>query len=459
MVPSLFSEVRAGGVVCGGPGSLPYCFGEKHVAYMRRALDCTLNVAEGAVRSGKTVDNLFVFAHFLEGTSDHLHLATGATAITAKVTLGDGGGFGLEAIFRGRCRWGKYLGCEALRIQTPTGEKTVLFVGGKNADSYKHIRGLSIGMWLATEINLHHPSFIREAFSRQLAAAERRIFWDLNPDAPGAPIYRDFLDRYASMTAAGTLSADFYNHAHFTIFDNAAIPRERLADILAQYEPGSVWYRRDIDGIRCAAEGMVYTRFAEDPDAFLIEQSEVPPLAFASVGVDFGGNRSKTAFVACGFSPGFSDLYALSASHLRQGVREITSEEVNAAAISFLAELHSRFPGVPVRYMFCDSEAQYLIGGLRRALHADPRPYIRSVSVQNSQKKPISERILCENSMIASHRLHLVRGTTDVLCAGLCGAMWDPGAAGDIRMDNFSSDIDILDAFEYAFEGYLQKLR
>ena len=44
-------------------------------------------------------------------------------------------------------------------------------------------------MWIATEINLHHDSMIREALNRQLAARRRRVFWDLNPEAPGAPIY------------------------------------------------------------------------------------------------------------------------------------------------------------------------------------------------------------------------------------------------------------------------------
>ena len=123
---------------------IPYKFTDKHKAYMRRALECTMNVAEGAVRSGKTVDNVFVFAHLLETTPDRLHLASGATGGTAKVTLGDCGGFGLEAIFRGRSRWHSCKGLDAMTVQTPTGEKTVLFVGGKNADAYKHIRGLSI---------------------------------------------------------------------------------------------------------------------------------------------------------------------------------------------------------------------------------------------------------------------------------------------------------------------------
>ncbi len=439
---------------------IPYKFTDKHKAYMRRALECTMNVAEGAVRSGKTVDNVFVFAHLLETTPDRLHLASGATGGTAKVTLGDCGGFGLEAIFRGRSRWHSCKGLDAMTVQTPTGEKTVLFVGGKNADAYKHIRGLSIGMWLATEINLHHPSFIREAFSRQLAAAKRRIFWDLNPDTPTAPIYRDYLDRYAAMTTQGLLSPDFFNHERFTIFDNAAISPDRLQEIVAQYEPGSLWYRRDIAGERCAAEGMIYTRYADDPDAFAISREALPPLSFASVGVDFGGTRSKTTFVCVGFSPGYTHLYVLGEAVLGgDGMGDITSEDVSRTAEDFLIRMHNRYPHIPIRYLFCDSEAQYLIHGLRRTLHQSAHPYIRAISLQNARKRPIAERIACEISLFAADRIRLVRGETEQLSAGLCGAVWDPSREGDVRLDDFTSDIDILDAFEYAFEGFLGKLR
>ena len=46
--------------------TLNFRFSGKHIAYMRRCRECTINVAEGAVRAGKTVDNVFVFADELE---------------------------------------------------------------------------------------------------------------------------------------------------------------------------------------------------------------------------------------------------------------------------------------------------------------------------------------------------------------------------------------------------------
>ncbi|MGM9626136.1 MAG: PBSX family phage terminase large subunit, partial [Eubacteriales bacterium] len=348
---------------------------------------------------------------------------------------------------------------------TPTGEKTILFAGGRNADAYKKIRGLSIGMWIATEINLHHPTMIREAFSRQLAAKERKIFWDLNPEAPGAPIYRDFLDRYERGSADGTFDAHFYNHAHFTIFDNLSIPEERIREIIAQYEPGSLWYRRDIEGQRCAAEGMVYPHFADDPDAYLIRREEVGTLAFITVGVDFGGNRSKTTFVAVGFSPGFTRMTALRDGKLDNSRGEVTSEDVNAACEAFLSGVADAYPGVPIRYLFCDSEAQYLIHGLKRALNrrrtiSGPvtRTNVSIPAVVNAKKTPITERIFCESSLFAGGRLKIVSDCS-LLIAGLSSAVWDGNVSSgkDVRLDNFTSDIDILDAFEYAFEGYMKK--
>ena len=164
-----------------------YRFSEKHSRYIRRCATATVNVAEGAVRAGKTVDNVFAFAYLLEDAPDRIHLATGATLGAAKLNIGDCNGLGLEGIFGPRARWGKYRGNECMKIMTRTGEKIVIFSGGKNADSFKRIRGNSYGMWIATEINLHHDTMIKEAFNRQLAAKRRRVFWDLNPSSPGAP--------------------------------------------------------------------------------------------------------------------------------------------------------------------------------------------------------------------------------------------------------------------------------
>jgi hypothetical protein len=170
-------------------------FSPKHKAYIKQALRNRMCVAEGAIRSGKTIDHCIIAAAYLEQTPDKYHLASGSTIGNAKLNIGVCNGFGLENLFRGRCRWGKYRDNEALFIQTQTGEKVVIFTGGAKADAYKRILGNSYGLWIATEINEHFDStdsrisFVKVASGRQIAAAHPFTLWDLNPCNPKAPIY------------------------------------------------------------------------------------------------------------------------------------------------------------------------------------------------------------------------------------------------------------------------------
>lgn len=152
--------------------TLKYVFSEKHKEYIRRCVSCEFNVAEGAVRAGKTVDNVYAFAHELKTAPDRIHLATGSTVGNAKLNIGDCNGLGLENIFRGQCHWGKYKNNEALYIKGPStrfSRRLLSLPELLMADSFKKIRGNSYGMWIATEINLHHDSTIKEALNRQLA--------------------------------------------------------------------------------------------------------------------------------------------------------------------------------------------------------------------------------------------------------------------------------------------------
>ena len=274
-------------------------FGQKHKDYISKATKATISVAEGAVRAGKTIDNIAAFAYMLDkGTPDRIHLATGSTSANAKLNIGDANGFGLEYIFRGRCRWSKYRGNEALIITVRKREYIVIFAGGAKADSFKKIRGNSYGMWIATEINLHHEDTIKEAFNRQLAAKCRRIFWDLNPCAPSAWIYEDYIDVFQEQFG------DAYNYEHFTIRDNAVITPERFAEIERQYIKGSVWYKRDILGQRCVADGLIYQHFADNTNDYLIDdvrewcREHEQRIRYVTIGVDFGGTGSATKFQA-----------------------------------------------------------------------------------------------------------------------------------------------------------------
>ena len=211
-------------------------FSDKHKRYIKTGINARMCVAEGAIRSGKTIDHCIMAAAYLETCPDKIHLASGSTIANAKLNIGVCNGFGLENLFRGRCRWGKYKDNQALYINTQTGDKVIVFAGGKNSDSYKRILGNSYGLWIATEINEHYDSddsresFIKVANGRQLAAVRPYTLWDLNPCNPRHRIYTDYIDKYRES------GMDGYIYEHFTIRDNLSISEERQAALTAQYD-------------------------------------------------------------------------------------------------------------------------------------------------------------------------------------------------------------------------------
>ena len=239
-------------------------FSQKHINYINSALTNRMCVAEGAIRSGKTIDHCIIASMYLETCKDKIHLASGSSIPNAKLNIGVCNGFGLEFLFRGRCRWGKYRSNEALFIQTQTGEKIIIFAGGGKADSFKKILGNSYGLWIATEIDQHfdsddsRESFIKVALGRQLAAQWPFRLWDLNPCSPGHRIYRDYIDKYRVDYSGG------YLYEHFTIDDNLSISPARRIEIESDYIPGTLWHDRDILGKRVKAQGLIYANFREE---------------------------------------------------------------------------------------------------------------------------------------------------------------------------------------------------
>ena len=451
---------------------MDFHFSADHMTYIQKCRTNMYNILEGAVRSGKTVDHVLAFALELCDTEDKFHLATGSTMANAKLNIGECNGFGLEAIFRGQCRWGSYKDNDALIIRGPFTnfqEKVVIFAGADSSVSYKKIRGNSYGMWIATEINLHHDNTIKEAFNRTLASKKRKIFWDLNPCHPKDPIYTEYIDKYANKDRAGTLIGG-YNYQHFTIFDNVNIPKERLEEIVSQYDPDSIWYIRDILGNRSIAEGLCYpklaTSIASKDDRFLISKKDVQEMVrknqifHINIGIDFGGNGSGHAFVATAETVGYEKLIFLRSERYVEGDTDpYTGKRLLDIDPVMLNKIFIRFLRTVIRdygfitKIYCDSAEQVLIRGFRTSLIDEK---MGNIKVNNALKSKITDRIFATTSLAAQGRL-LYTEDCATYCEAVSMAVWDPRKLDLERLDDGSSDIDTLDASEYSFERDIKK--
>lgn len=429
-------------------------FSQKHIDYITHALENIMNVAEGAVRSGKTIDHCIIAQMYLETCKDKVHLASGSTLANAKLNIGYCNGFGLECLFKGRCHWGKYKDNEALFINTKTGEKVVIFVGGGKADSYKKILGNSYGLWIATEINEHYDSddaqtsFIKVAFDRQIAADKMLTLWDLNPSYPKHPIYTEYIDKWQEQGLVGG-----YQYQHFTIEDNLSITEERKKQIESRYEVGSVWWKRNIKGMRVSAEGIIYVQFCNHQDLFIKEKpvdENGNPIHFMiiSIGIDYGANQSSTAFKATGITPYFKEVWTLD----EQKIEGINSpEEIYQKFDEFYHRVVNTYGKVTHAYGDYGSLGQVITLGINRYMQQHGIP----LQIQDCYKGKITDRIQLDCQLFAKGKRYILKKCKHMIEA-YSQAIWDKDHP-DERLDNGTFDVDSLDAHEYSIFSFYDK--
>ena len=410
-------------------------FNPKQAALVKKLKAGTLprlNILEGAVRSGKTWISLIVFALWVAT------MPADATFLMVAKTL-------------------KSLDRNCLRLlQNLIGEKNftynlqqkegrlfgrVVFLEGVNdVRAESKIRGMTLTGAYCDELTLFTEDFFTMLLSR-LSMPGAKLFASTNPDSPLHWLNVKYLKRADELNI---------NVVKFTILDNETLDPEYIEALKREYT--GVFYKRFILGLWVVAEGACYPKFADKPDDYIVDT--LPDNArFISIGVDFGGNRSLTTFVATAVHGDFEKLTVLKDYHIEGRKGEIDADKVNAEFIKFVNELRAEYD-VPVKYVFADSEAQYLINGMRRAAA------VLGLSIGESKKVAVVQRIICTNSLLNTGRFKIMRGC-QLVRDGLMGAVWNPKAAAqgkDERLDDFTSDIDILDATEYSFERFITRL-
>lgn len=435
-------------------------FSDKHKNYIKTALNYKQSVAEGAVRSGKTIDHCIIFSMYLETCEDKIHLASGSSLPNAKLNIGDCNGFGLEHIFRGRCRWGKYKSNEALFVQTKTGKKIVIFTGGGKSDSYKSILGNSYGGWIATEINEHYDcddsrtSFIKVAMARQIASVHPFTLWDLNPSNPNADIYKNYIDKF--------MEFDWYRYEHFNIFDNATMSQERIEEIQSKYDRNSVWYKRDILGERMVAEGLVFPYFANDCKPYLFKyqslkekmKEEGKRFSRLIIGVDFGDNGSKYSWHLTGFTNDWDYMWALDEGDMEKS-NAIDATKFCKAFVRFYRRCIECYGYV--EWIFPDSASNTLINTLRAYFYAEG---LDGSIIAPVNKNELTDRPITVDSLLVTGRLKIEEHCKNLINA-LSELVWDEKE--DIPKDENVNNInDDWDSFCYTFithSGYIDLRR
>ena len=107
-----------------------------------------------------------------------------------------------------------------------------------------------------------------------------------------------------------------------------------------------------------------------------------------------------------------------------------------------------------IDFILPDNEEVVLIRGLKRKI----QEMGWSTIVRGCVKEPINDRIACGRTMISYGILYYIKEECNTFVEALSSALWDDNAKEDTRLDDFTTDIDTIDAFEYSWCRYIKQI-
>lgn len=314
--------------------------------------------------------------------------------------------------------------------------------GGKDERSQDLVQGITLAGMFFDEVALMPQSFVNQATGR--CSVEGSKFWfNCNPENPQHFFFVEWIKQYKGKNLL---------YLHFTMDDNLSLS-EKVKERYKKMYTG-VFYKRFILGLWVFADGLCFEQFANEPDKWLKDKAE-EQINFISVGVDFGGTNSKTTFVASAIHGNFEKVGVIKNYRLDGAKGTIDANRLNTEFVRFIKELQKEYKA-PIRYAFCDCADTYLIAGIKNAVKAAGL----GLQVGDSDKGTIIDRIVCVNTLLNMNRLYILRSCGQTINA-MRSAMWDTKAAEkgiDKRKDDFTTDIDTCDAFEYSISRFISRL-
>ena len=388
--------------------------------------NCRWNVKTGATRSGKTYLDYYIIPKRIRACKGNgLIVLLGNTQGTIERNV-------LEPM---RSIWGSLVGTISSNNKAKLFGRDVYVLGADKKNQVARIQGAGIEYCYGDEITTWSQDVFQMLKSR-LDKPNSCFDGTCNPDSPNH-WFKEFLDSKANIY-----------HQHYTIDDNPFLTDEFVSALKQEYY-GTVYYNRFILGQWVRAEGAIYKLFAGKPDRYFISFEELKhkKIQMINVGMDFGGNLSKHAFVATGITNDYEVIVLVSERH----DADTDSDKLCMLFIDFIKRVFDMYRNIDTIY--CDSAEQVLIRTLKKALYDNGF----NISVRNASKIEIVDRIRLVAGLISRNKFFYTLNA-DTVKDALTNAVWDETKIKTVRLDDGSSDIDTLDAMEYSIERYAKRL-
>ena len=397
-------------------------------------------ICDGAVRSGKTSIMMWAFVRWaMENFNGQRFGVCGRTvdSCTKNIIVP----FTAMSLAKERyiIRWRR--GDKVMEVRRGAVTNYFEVFGGKDEASYTLIQGRTLAGVLLDEVVLMPRSFVEQALAR-CSVDGAKLWFSCNPGSPHHWFYQEWIKRHRERNAL---------YLHFEMKDNPGLSEKTLARYENMY--AGIFYDRYVRGLWVAAEGVVYKDFANNTEKYLIDdplkwaEDQGTKFSVISIGVDFGGTKSATKFQATGITKDYR-VVALEEEYIKN--EEIDPDALNRRFATFCQLITSKYGYSQTR---ADSAETVLIRGLD---HTAQKMRL-GTQVKNALKLQITDRIRLVVLLTKQGRFKVSRSCPHLIDA-LQTAIYDPDKFEDERLDDGTSDIDSLDAFEYSIEPYYKDL-
>ena len=278
-------------------------------------------------------------------------------------------------------------------------------------------------------------SFVNQATGR--CSVDGSKFWfNCNPGSPAHWFKTGWIDKRRDKRLL---------YLHFTMDDNLSLTEAVKERYRGMYT--GVFFKRYILGEWKSADGVIYRQFADDPERFILDEAP-EDIFIGTMGLDFGGNGSAHAGCLVGITRGYRSIVILDEYYRKEVIDPGTLTD---DVCGFIQRSQAQ---VRATSIWCDSAETTLIKGIRTEVFARHIP----VEVRNARKGEIIDRIRLCDMLMSQGRFFILRRCKRTIAA-LSEAVWDSKSpTKDKRLDDGSTNIDSLDALEYALEPHANRL-
>lgn len=324
-------------------------FSDTSIQYLRDST-AWMNIAEGSVRSGKTITVITRFIEFILTSPHNDFCMVGKT---------------LNTLERNVVKPFKQM-LQSMNIPVEhshyfneiyfLGNTVALYGLGKHGDDEK-VQGSTFAGTLVDEATVIDEEAFKMLISRN-SLSDAKMFITCNPANPNHYLFSEYL------TDNELLHSGMVRKWKFKLEDNTTLTPEYIKNLKASYKPGSLFYRRYIDGEWVSGQGAIFDSFTDEN--ILHGDVDLSDYTTLGIGSDYG-TSTTTCYSLVGIKQGEDgqrEYHVLDERYYNAQERGIS--QTDTERVQDILQLQEDYNLTSSTTFYCSHDAGSLLAELER---------------------------------------------------------------------------------------------